>query len=52
MHCQGVAFQRADLAIRDILEQIMEQPECQQPRANQIVRHNLYWLAYLPHRPP
>jgi anti-anti-sigma regulatory factor len=28
MHCNGVAFQRAGLSIRDILEQIMEQPEC------------------------
>jgi hypothetical protein len=28
MHWEGVAFLRADLAIRDILEQIMEQPQC------------------------
>lgn len=28
MHSNGVAFLRAGLAIQDILEQVMEQPEC------------------------
>jgi anti-anti-sigma regulatory factor len=28
MNSTGVGFQRAGLAIQDILEQIMEQPEC------------------------
>jgi hypothetical protein len=28
MHGNGVAFLRAGLAIQDILEQVMEQPEC------------------------
>ena len=28
MHSQGVGFLRAGLAIQDILEQVMEQPEC------------------------
>jgi anti-anti-sigma regulatory factor len=28
MHSNGVGFRRAGLAIQDILEQIMEQPEC------------------------
>ena len=30
MHSHGVGFLRAGLAIQDILEQIMEQPECNQ----------------------
>jgi anti-anti-sigma regulatory factor len=29
MHRHGVPFLRAGLAVQDILEQIMEQPECQ-----------------------
>jgi len=28
MHSNGVGFLRAGLAIQDILEQVMEQPEC------------------------
>ena len=28
MHSNGVCFHRAGLAMQDILEQIMEQPEC------------------------
>lgn len=28
MHSHGVAFLRAGLAVQDILEQVMEQPEC------------------------
>ena len=28
MHSSGVGFLRAGLAIQDILEQVMEQPEC------------------------
>lgn len=28
MHRSGVPFQRAGMAVQDILEQIMEQPEC------------------------
>jgi len=28
MHTSGVRFRRAGLAIQDILEQVMEQPEC------------------------
>ena len=28
MHSNGVVFLRAGLAIQDILEQVMEQPEC------------------------
>jgi anti-anti-sigma regulatory factor len=28
MHSEGVRFLRAGMAIQDILEQIMEQPEC------------------------
>jgi anti-anti-sigma regulatory factor len=28
MHRQGVPFLRAGLAVQDVLEQIMEQPEC------------------------
>jgi len=28
MHCNGVGFLRAGIATQDILEQIMEQPEC------------------------
>ena len=30
MHCGGVIFLRAGIAIQDILEQIMVQPECKQ----------------------
>ncbi|HXB75765.1 MAG TPA: hypothetical protein VNY05_46465 [Candidatus Acidoferrales bacterium] len=30
MHSHGVGFLRAGLAVQDILEQIMEQPECNQ----------------------
>lgn len=30
MHSKGVGFLRAGLAIQDILEQVMEQPECKQ----------------------
>jgi hypothetical protein len=30
MHCGGVLFLRAGIAIRDILEQIMEEQECNQ----------------------
>jgi hypothetical protein len=29
MHAHGVGFLRAGLAVQDILEQVMEQPECQ-----------------------
>ena len=29
MHNHGVGFLRAGLAVQDILEQVMEQPECQ-----------------------
>jgi anti-anti-sigma regulatory factor len=29
MHSHGVGFLRAGLAVQDILEQVMEQPECQ-----------------------
>jgi hypothetical protein len=28
MHSNGVGFLRAGLAVQDILEQIMKQPEC------------------------
>jgi anti-anti-sigma regulatory factor len=28
MHSNGVGFERAGLAIQDILEQVMEQPDC------------------------
>jgi anti-anti-sigma regulatory factor len=28
MHSNGVGFERGGLAIQDILEQVMEQPEC------------------------
>ena len=30
MHGHGVGFLRAGLAVQDILEQVMEQPECRQ----------------------
>jgi len=30
MHCEGVLFLRAGMAIQDILEQIMEEQECKQ----------------------
>ena len=30
MHCGGVVFLRAGIAIQDILEQIMEEQECKQ----------------------
>jgi len=30
MHREGVGFLRAGLAVQDILEQLMEQPECKQ----------------------
>lgn len=30
MHCDGVLFLRAGMAIQDILEQIMEEQECKQ----------------------
>jgi hypothetical protein len=28
MHSNGVGFERAGLAVQDILEQVMDQPEC------------------------
>jgi anti-anti-sigma regulatory factor len=34
MHSNGVGFQRAGLAIQDILEQFMEQPECKPEQQN------------------
>jgi anti-anti-sigma regulatory factor len=33
MHKDGVGFQRAGLAIQDILEEVMHQPECGQVQA-------------------
>jgi anti-anti-sigma regulatory factor len=34
MHSDGVRFQRAGLAIQDILEQVMQRPDCGQQPAN------------------
>jgi hypothetical protein len=34
MHSNGVGFQRADMAIQDVLDEIMDRPECRPEQRN------------------